>query len=93
DGAGVDLWSTEFMFLGDLHPEAGSAVARPFLRQDDSGSAVFDKAGCVVGLLFRGHAPQRTEKRKGITYVTSIEDVFESIKKILKRFGFRRDLS
>jgi len=31
DGAGVDLRSTEFMFLGDLHPEAGSAVARPFL--------------------------------------------------------------
>jgi len=37
-------------------------------------------------LLFRGHAPQQTEKRKGITYVTPIEDVFEreKIKKISK---------
>lgn len=49
----------------------------------DSGAVVYDDEGKVVGLLFRGLAPQQISKGSDkfpYTYVTPIEDVFADIK-------------
>ncbi|KAM0208431.1 hypothetical protein ACHAQD_011640 [Fusarium lateritium] len=46
----------------------------------DSGSAVFDDNGCIVGLLCRGQSPQRSQGTVGLTYVTPIEYVLADIK-------------
>ncbi|KAF4498924.1 hypothetical protein FAGAP_4937 [Fusarium agapanthi] len=57
----------------------------PFSGHGDSGAAVFDHKGCIVGLLFRGQVPNRTDLAgTGVTYVTPIEDVFLDIKKFTK---------
>ncbi|KAF4955948.1 hypothetical protein FGADI_4121 [Fusarium gaditjirri] len=57
----------------------------PFSGHGDSGAAVFDDKGCIVGLLFRGQVPSKTAQGgTGVTYVTPIEDVFADIKKLTK---------
>jgi len=69
-GREANLVSTEFMFIGvqDL----------PFARWGDSGSIVWDRYGCAVGLLFRGQSP--SQSHGWFAYVTPIEDVFASIR-------------
>jgi hypothetical protein len=61
--------STEFMFAG--------VEVQPFAERGDSGAAVWDREGRVVGLLFRGPAPHQCAR--GYALGTPIEDVFESI--------------
>ncbi|KAG4264933.1 hypothetical protein FPRO04_10112 [Fusarium proliferatum] len=57
----------------------------PFSGHGDSGAAVFDDKGCIVGLLFRGQVPNKAGYGgTGVTYVTPIEDVFADIKKLTK---------
>ncbi|KAF5571550.1 hypothetical protein FPHYL_297 [Fusarium phyllophilum] len=57
----------------------------PFSGPGDSGAAVFDEKGCIVGLLFRGQVLKQVNPgRSGLTYVTPIEDVFSDIKKLTK---------
>ncbi|KAL6409836.1 hypothetical protein AUP68_06234 [Ilyonectria robusta] len=64
--------SEEYTFIGQ------PAIDNIFIGSGDSGSVVFDKNGCVLGLAFRGARPQQAEREYG--YVTPIEDVFADIK-------------
>ncbi|KAF5990159.1 hypothetical protein FBULB1_206 [Fusarium bulbicola] len=50
-----------------------------FCSHGDSGSAVFDSEGGIVGLFFRGHTPEGTLDT-GHGYATPIELVFQDIK-------------
>ncbi len=79
DPGKVDLKSTEFIFIGSTHAQLAESQSRsPFARWGDSGSVAWDRRGCAVGLLFRGHSPGQTTG--WFTFMTPIEDVFESIK-------------
>ncbi|KAH6982337.1 hypothetical protein BKA56DRAFT_550287 [Ilyonectria sp. MPI-CAGE-AT-0026] len=64
--------SEEFTFIGQ------PVFDDIFIRPGDSGSVVFDKNGCVLGLAFMGWRPQQS--RGGYGYVTPIEDIFADIK-------------
>jgi hypothetical protein len=65
-----DLKSTEHVFIGPRD--------QIFANKGDSGAAVWDRKGCIVGLLFRGLAPHQTG-RQTYALVTPIEDVVKSI--------------
>ncbi|KAH6953593.1 hypothetical protein DER45DRAFT_528167 [Fusarium avenaceum] len=71
--------STEYVFVYN-HPKEGKL---PFAGPGDSGSVVFDNNGSIVGLLFRGQPPQRSDGRVGLAYVTPIEDVLRDIKSFM----------
>ncbi|GKU08174.1 unnamed protein product, partial [Fusarium langsethiae] len=49
-----------------------------FAARGDSGSAVYDDQGCIVGLLFTGQVPINGPD-SGVGYVTPIEYVFKDI--------------
>lgn len=68
-------YSTEYIFCG-----AEAAPIRSFAEQGDSGAAVYDQEGRILGIVFRGQMPQQS--RQGYAMVTPIEDVFEDIKKL-----------
>lgn len=54
-------------------------LKRPFSKWGDSGSAVYDRLGHLIGLLFATLEDQRNEGRPR-TLVTPIQDIFEDIK-------------
>ncbi|KAM0358435.1 hypothetical protein ACHAO7_003516 [Fusarium culmorum] len=62
--------SSEYVF----QPQGGPEFALP----GDSGAAVYDDQGCIVGLLFTGQVPINGS-HSGIGYVTPIEYVFNDI--------------
>lgn len=45
----------------------------------ESGSAVFDNDGCIIGLVFGAQMPQQAYTEASWVYVTPIEDVFRDI--------------
>jgi hypothetical protein len=67
--------STEYIFQ--------SHAGVKFCARGDSGSAVWDQDGGIVGILFRGHSINKSFDA-GYGYVTPIESVFEDIKKFSK---------
>ncbi|KAM7193056.1 hypothetical protein V8F20_008572 [Naviculisporaceae sp. PSN 640] len=83
-------YSEEFMIVGvspsitesHAQEESESNTRKPFADKGDSGAVVWDRNGCVMGLLFRGQVPNQT--RSGCAYVTPIEHVFGKIKKMDK---------
>jgi len=66
--------SGEYSFQMNLR-----GIDEPFTRKGDSGSIVYDKYGCVLGLLFRGLQPKGS-RYEAHGYVTPIEYIFASIK-------------
>lgn len=67
--------SCEAALIGCPERLAGGPV---FADRGDSGAAVWDGSGRLVGLVFTGHAPRQAGKQ-ALAYVTPIEDVFEDI--------------
>ncbi|KAG8666516.1 hypothetical protein FPOAC2_11630 [Fusarium poae] len=75
DDKHLGAWvSSEYVF----QPRSGR-----FAAPGDSGSAVYDDQGCIVGLLFTGQTPNNGPE-SGIGYVTPIEYVFEDIMNTFK---------
>lgn len=68
----AQLISREYTFIGPRD--------KAFAHKGDSGAVVWDDKGGILGLLFRGLQPHQAGEQ-GYTFVTPIEDVFESIKK------------
>ncbi|KAK1834231.1 hypothetical protein QBC39DRAFT_431989 [Podospora conica] len=52
-----------------------------FAGGGDSGAAVYDEVGRIIGLVFRGQQPHQAGTER-LTYVTPIEDIFKDIKDI-----------
>ncbi|KAF4428272.1 hypothetical protein F53441_14048 [Fusarium austroafricanum] len=73
---GDKRFATDELVFG---PRAGFTGRKKFCDRGDSGSAVFDDDGGIVGLFFRGHAHDRSHAG-GYGYITPIELVFEDIK-------------
>jgi hypothetical protein len=75
-GEGNRLKTKERIFAGDTFLVRGQPSK--FCAKGDSGSAVFDELGGIVGLVFRGHK-HRDSYNDGYGYVTPIELVLEDI--------------
>ncbi|KAF5022158.1 hypothetical protein F66182_5793 [Fusarium sp. NRRL 66182] len=61
-----------------------SSTSFSFCAKGDSGSAVFDGAGRIVGLFFTGTMLNNAAERGTAGYVTPIEYVFQDIKDFSK---------
>ncbi|EWG38280.1 hypothetical protein FVEG_01538 [Fusarium verticillioides 7600] len=81
-GKGNRLETKERIFAGDTFFVRGQPGVKgqpgKFCAKGDSGSAVFDELGGIVGLVFRGHK-HRESYDDGYGYVTPIEHVLEDI--------------
>ncbi|KAG5743747.1 hypothetical protein H9Q70_013539 [Fusarium xylarioides] len=75
-GKGNRLETKELIFAGDAF--IARDKSSKFCAKGDSGSAVFDELGGIVGLVFRGHK-HNNSYNDGYGYVTPIEHVFEDI--------------
>jgi hypothetical protein len=68
--------SDEWVFMGRSNLDV--IGFRAFGNYGDSGAAVYNSQGGVLGLLFAGQRPQQTYP-EGFTYIARIEDVFKDI--------------
>lgn len=71
--------SDEYMFIP--HPELFGSTMPAIADRGDSGAAVWNASGELLGLMFTGLSPQGTENR-GYSFITPIEDVLADIKRI-----------
>ncbi|KAM7196568.1 hypothetical protein V8F33_006067 [Rhypophila sp. PSN 637] len=72
-------FSSEYTIIGLKQLPRYHNIA-PFGLNGYNGPVVWDRKGCLLGLLFASIRPQCTND--GLSFVTLIEDVFEEIKRV-----------